>query len=85
MSDTKHTKGIWTLENGYIKGNGYNIASVNSCKSTEGQANACLIAAAPDLLVALEFTLSYDAPSEEMWHNFKILAKRAITKAKGQS
>lgn len=50
----------------------------------EEVANAHLIAAAPELLEALEMAMSYDIPSEEMWHNFKILANKAIAKARGE-
>lgn len=40
-----------------LVGGGYNIGSVNSHRTTEGEANALLIAAAPELLEALESAL----------------------------
>lgn len=51
---TQHTQGPWELSSQYVKcKDGYNVASVNSHKTTEGEANARLIAAAPELLAEL--------------------------------
>ena len=52
--NTKHTPGPWTIDGLHISGNGYSIAHINSHRTTEGRANADLIAAAPELLEALE-------------------------------
>jgi hypothetical protein len=53
-------------------------------RKKQAKQNAHLIAAAPELLEAIQFALEYSAPSEEMWNNFKTLAKKAIAKAKGE-
>lgn len=52
MNSTQHTPGPWTMRGPSLRANGYNIGSVNSHGTTEGAANARLIAAAPDLLAA---------------------------------
>lgn len=59
---SKNTPGNWIEKDGKIIGNGYNIADVHSYRTIEGQCNAALIAAAPELLEALEkiSTLSED-------------------------
>jgi len=62
MTNTKHTPGPWTLEGGKVCGNGYYIATVNSHGTTEGRANATLMAAAPDLLEALEAIMDEETP-----------------------
>lgn len=51
---SNHTPGKWANIKGYIVvKSGHTIASVNSHNTTEGKANANLIAAAPKLLEAL--------------------------------
>ena len=52
--NAKHTPGTWSIDGLHIVGNGYSIAHINSHRTTEGRANAHLIAAAPELLEALE-------------------------------
>lgn len=54
-NEKKHTPGDWLNSQGYIvcKG-GYTVAHVNSHNTTEGSANADLIARAPALLAENE-------------------------------
>lgn len=50
----KHTKGPWTiLDSKLVHSNGYRIAELLS-ERDHGKANAALIAAAPEMLEALE-------------------------------
>lgn len=88
MSNTKHTPGPWTHEgNGDITGiedNGFGRGPVHVCsvylRTVEGrtEANANLIAAAPDLLAAcLEVAQGYTTRGSEM-------ARAAIAKAQGE-
>lgn len=56
-STVQHTPGPWTMNGPTLRGNGYNIGSVNSHRTSEGAANARLIAAAPELLAALRLAL----------------------------
>ena len=53
----------------------------------EAEANAHLIAAAPDMLTALEWFLAPDRPigsNAEMIHAFREMASAVIAKAKGE-
>ena len=61
MSISKHTPRPWVMDGPTLKGNGYNIGSVNSHRTTEGSANARLIAAAPELLEALQSVMDWTA------------------------
>ena len=64
MKDTQHTPGPWhlsecahqTTDTGICSGSGLHITDVNGygMRDDQNQANARLIAAAPDLLAALE-------------------------------
>ena len=94
MSELKHTPGPWSVvANG---GHSYTIRGsrneaicdtsiwLHSDPHSESRANAHLIAAAPDLLEALEDLLTIcdgdpDEPDEIGW------ARAAIAKAKGES
>lgn len=75
----KHTPGDWE----YIKMTGrvvsgdVRICGINGFMSDTGNANARLIAAAPDLLEALENLVRSNAPEHV------IAAENAIAKAKG--
>lgn len=84
---TNHTPGPWTVNGNKIDGKGYHIASVNSHATTEGKANASLIAAAPDLLVALENALEAVLYMDEMegcrWMVEQTIS--VIAKAKGKT
>lgn len=75
-----HTPGPWNVDGPTLKGNGYNIGSVNSHRTTEGMANACLIAAAPDLIAAL---IIASISIHEFWPNSPCLKEidAAIEKA----
>lgn len=84
---SEHTPGPWAVRRGNdleITSNAGNVeAVINSRKgSPTAEANAHLIAAAPDLLSACETALAYcyDNLAQEMW--MKELAD-AINKAKG--
>lgn len=57
---TKHTKGPWYIENHKIKcAGGYSVADIHGAKTSEGLANAALIAAAPKMLEALKELLEW--------------------------
>lgn len=59
MSEVKHTPGPWHLVNGtQIRSAKHQIAKVWMMRGSEGVANARLIAAAPDLLEALQESLA---------------------------
>jgi len=64
----KHTPGNWSHQDGKIRAE-YNIAHINGCRTTEGEANAKLIAAAPELLEALQNCLNYFEDREDADHN----------------
>lgn len=81
----KHTPGPWRNVIGYddsntvIAGEGYNLECVALIKSRPScQADACLIAAAPDLLEALEELVEGDEIDSCS------RASAAIAKAKGE-
>ncbi len=80
---TTHTPGPWTIDDDrFIVSNKMLIGQTfNTCD--EYSANARLIAAAPDLLEALEYLVgAYDiaAPTADDWDR----ARLAISKAKGK-
>jgi len=86
MKNNKHTQGQWTVTNGmpYIMSGMKEIAKINcdiqnnfELESAEIEANAKLIAAAPELLSALAECLSY-LPTK---HNVQKKAIEAINKA----
>ena len=96
MTDTKHTPGPWTyFENDrHVMSQGYEMPSI--CQTPKGkqsknkhwQANARLIAAAPDLLEALELSLNFIQNTEsEMGVELTcgVNARAAIAKAKGKT
>jgi len=80
-----HTPGPWRIEGPTLKGPKYNLGSVNSHKTTEGAANAALIAAAPDLLEALR--AAYSDIQRCPGHTIDMLGRieAAIAKATGDA
>lgn len=87
--NTKHTPGPWKTHNEHVLANGYKISSIISHKTTEGVANALLIAAAPDLLVALSHMLADVEAYQSNPHGvsptgFVAKARAAIAKATNQ-
>ncbi len=87
MSDTKFTPGPWHVANGVqIRSQQDQIAKVWMMRNGEGNANARLIAAAPELYEALHGTLDWLASypgfgSEQAW----LKAHAALAKARGQT
>ena len=78
---TKHTPGPWeVVEWNVIFAGDKRIAEVD-VNNPNDDTDAQLIAAAPDLLAALEAGVENDMPMRE-WLN---MAKAAIAKAKGES
>ncbi len=89
---TQHTPGPWAVTEGYlwrgIRAPSRVIADmriVGGVVENEVQANARLIAAAPDMLAALQAiaaeTTGYD--TEDMIANIQGICRTIITKAKG--
>ena len=98
MTDTKHTPGPWVWEHwkmGLTAQNGtsvlayydYEGMSLHGKTEDEHEANAHLIAAAPDLLEALEaIVATWDGPKYNHFMADNIdLARAAIAKANGQT
>lgn len=93
---SEHTKGRWIAVGGWVEHEDDNVADICICdteimnqghlgrSSQEEAANAKLIAAAPDLLEALQFML--DAFTDERWVSVPIVekAKLAIYRATGE-
>lgn len=82
----KHSLGPYRFEgNKIVCAAGYNVATVNSHATSEGRATGKLLAAAPDMLEALETLANvfpyFPAGSEERAALVK--AQAAITKARG--
>jgi hypothetical protein len=87
--------GSLELQNLDIFGGGKRICMIDCDDDTVSDydhiANACLIAAAPDLLAALEYLLQqtieadlqYDTPLSEGEQEAEAMARAAINKAKG--
>jgi len=87
---TQHTPGPWYVDCqnesaaiGYraiVDGDGYTVCN----PSPMGQANARLIAAAPDLLAALEVVREYmDHAADQFSYEDIVQIRAAIAKAKG--
>lgn len=101
--NTTHTPGPWTVDGGYIMGgtptNGEGLKTyalyVADCRISsayriheEQQANARLIAAAPDLLAALQGCIKVMQCADELSSNARFWIEEAtatINKAKGIS
>jgi len=104
MTKTKHTPGPWHVSDGYKTSisaeNGLHIATawdgeVDTIAEgiapiiEEARANACLIAAAPDLSEALENLVDLhkrgeNKPTWAQWADAIEAAEKAIQKAKGE-
>ena len=90
-----HTPGPWLNDHRVILGRAFDGSHKNICDRVRGQtpdaadANACLIAAAPDLLAALRLAvtalLRYDVPASMEVATAVEKANAAIAKATGQS
>lgn len=84
-----HTPGPWTLDQSDLgividaEGDPIQTAGSGNVVSEEGYANACLIAAAPDLLAACELALEKDGDLRGATRRGRI--RDAIAKAKGTS
>ena len=82
----KHTPAPWTVSGKQVKsidhGKRYTVATANNPKFTDeaNASNACLIAAAPDLLACLLDVLDADGDLDAMDFN---RYRAAITKATG--
>jgi len=88
MGEVKHTAGSWSL--GDLDHNGQRVVraehiEVATCwhhcvggLEAQMEANACLIAASPDLLEALRA-----AVADELGDNWQVRARAAIAKATG--
>ncbi len=98
MSNSKHTPGPWkvgSMSNGdFYKRNiagadGYHVAIASSRDDSEVDANALLIAAAPDLLEALKMLLIYTKACEGVLNCTPAgqigIAEAAIAKATGET
>lgn len=87
----KHTKGPWHTANGcQIRSAKHQIARAWMMRNGEGAANAALIAAAPDLLEALELLLETRIQEKHAWNwqpgesPLHDRCKSAIARAKGE-
>lgn len=88
---SKHTPGPWAKHGGVIRSLGMNDRKVADVRvlDDEGQANANLIAAAPDLLEAIKAARDlwgdYLPPGNSNAMKAMKLVNAAIAKAEGQS
>lgn len=89
MSTNSHTPGPWTIHDqvdseGFtiIKGQGLRLAKVTNSEPDWAEANAHLIAAAPELLEALE-AAAVSLSSVGLWEESQH-ARAAIAKAEGR-
>jgi len=89
---TTHTSGPWSIDSLRIHKHGRFIANCDGlgdiARQRESEANARLIAAAPELLAALQtLTEAYQRHFDAMpvaWQTFDNIANAAITKAIGE-
>jgi len=88
---TKHTPGPWSTDGDHIFGPVYLLADIVSADTIEeAEANARLIAAAPDLLAALEHCCAVMAdcvmfPERDDENRAYSQARAAISKATGDA
>lgn len=86
MSKTKHTPGPWGASGTVVRadnGQGAVIAELGKVRDVN-LANAALIAAAPELLRALEDLLAVHETKRNLAHDVWEAARAAIAKAEGQ-
>ena len=83
-----HTPGPWKVDRPYIRGAGRAIATLESGRDeVEDAANARLIAAAPELLEALEAAYLVLTPQKSRFEKYVdavTLARAALAKARGE-
>lgn len=95
MSESKHTPGPWFVEDNPCVKPAVQVAAFDGIgnrhlqviiQSHVQEEDACLIAAAPELLEALEqFVAWVDAPCESAFSDSQLASARAaIAKAKGE-
>lgn len=84
-SETKHTPGPWAADrdNDVVTSDGTGIAAVHGEDADNEQANARLIAAAPDLYWALERVAHWNGKGDPT--DLIRQARNAIAKAEAQS
>ena len=89
---TEHTQGPWRIDSQTRFGDftiaaGENVKACEFIAKTQSEANARLIAAAPDLLAALvEMLDASEKPTHERWlSNVRSHAIAAISKAEGRA
>lgn len=93
-----HTPGPWTVQGQAVLSDrpypewkqiaGVRIGNADNWSDPEGESNARLIAAAPELLAALKELVHYDEGSSEQGsYGYEVLqlCKNAIAKAEGRS
>lgn len=80
----KHTKGPWRVHGGVINSNTREVASIPDFNSKHDLGNAHLIAAAPEMLEALELILRDNRLMNAMEKNQAKAIMYSIGKAKGQ-
>lgn len=83
MKTTKHTPGPWTLKKLDARDSSIQIGNVQELIITTVPANAALIAAAPELLEALESILEIAQRRDDNDSVLIIAAVNAIKKARG--
>ena len=79
---SKHTPGPWKVEHGGVNSFDVWLEGWKVPKLTENEANAQLIAAAPDMLEALEMARDARSPGEKICAS--AMRGRAIAKAEGK-
>ena len=83
---SKHTQGLWHVANGcQIRSEKHQIARAWMMRNGEGMANARLIAAAPELLEALEYCLDCLGDEFALPADCQNNARAAIAKSRGEA
>lgn len=89
MTNAQHTPGPWVYHAKTSTVQPYPGSGTICALSLRGEreANARLIAAAPELLAALEKVDAYLAPEgdeDDAWHDIRVVIQEAIARAKGE-